>query len=181
MRGSDPDAAVLYLARALYAGEDINFLARRIVICASEDVGMANPNALLVAVAAAEGVRMIGMPEARILLSHAAITVATSPKSNASYNAINQALSDTENKNTGAVPMYLRNAPVKGMEDLGYGIGYLYAHDFDGHVSPLEYLPEEMRGTRYYIPTRNGYEAKAADYLEWVRKIKEQNAQKRKS
>lgn len=181
MRGSDPDAAVLYLARALEAGEDIMFLARRIMICASEDVGMANPNALVVAVAAAEGAKMVGMPEARILLSQAAITVATSPKSNASYNAINQAISDTQSKNTGAVPMYLRNAPAKGMESLGYGVGYLYAHDFDGHVSPLEYLPEEMRGTRYYIPTGNGYEAKTADYLAWVKKIKAQNAEKRHS
>ena len=174
MRGSDPDAAVLYLAKALYAGEDINFLARRIVICASEDVGTANPNALLVAVAAAQAVRMIGMPEARILLSQAAITVAASPKSNASYLAINSALSDVENKNTGTVPLYLRNAPVEGMEKLGYGTGYLYAHDFKGHVSPLEYMPEAMQGVKYYQPTENGYDGKIADYLKWVAKIKEE-------
>ena len=174
MRGSDPDAAVLYLAKALYAGEDINFLARRIVICASEDVGTANPNALLVAVAAAEAVRMIGMPEARILLSQAAITVATSPKSNASYLAINNALSDVENKNTGTVPMYLRNAPAKGMEELGYGAGYMYAHDYKGHVSPIEYMPEAMKGVKYYQPTENGYDGKIADYLNWVEKMKQE-------
>ena len=174
MRGSDPDAAVLYLARALYAGEDINFLARRIVICASEDVGTANPNALLVAVAAAEAVKMIGMPEARILLSQAAITVATSPKSNASYLAIDAALSDVESKNTGTVPMYLRNAPAQGMKDLGYSIGYMYAHDYKGHVSPLEYMPEAMRGVTYYKPTENGLDPKLADYLSWVRKMKDE-------
>ena len=174
MRGSDPDAAVLYLAKALYAGEDINFLARRIVICASEDVGTANPTALLVAVAAAEAVRMIGMPEARILLSQAAITVATSPKSNASYLAINNALSDVENKNTGTVPMYLRNAPAKGMEELGYGACYMYAHDYKGHVSPIEYMPEAMKGVKYYRPTENGYDGKIADYLKWVEKMKQE-------
>ncbi len=178
MRGSDPDAAVFYLARALYAGEDINFLARRIIICASEDVGTANPNALLVAVAAAEACKMIGMPEARILLSQAAITVATSPKSNSSYMAINSALSDVENKNTGSVPMYLRNAPAKGMEELGYGIGYMYAHDYKGHVSPLEYLPEEMKGTKYYVPGENGYDGKIADYMKWVEQIKKEQGYK---
>ena len=178
MRGSDPDAAVFYLARALYAGEDINFLARRIIICASEDVGTANPNALVVAVAAAEACKMIGMPEARILLSQAAITVATSPKSNSSYMAINSALSDVENKNTGSVPMYLRNAPAKGMEELGYGVGYMYAHDYKGHVSPLEYLPEEMKGTKYYVPSENGYDGKIADYMKWVEKIKKEQGYK---
>ncbi|MBE7056591.1 MAG: replication-associated recombination protein A [Ruminococcaceae bacterium] len=178
MRGSDPDAAVFYLARALYAGEDINFLARRIIICASEDVGTANPNALAVAVAAAEACKMIGMPEARILLSQAAITVATSPKSNSSYMAINSALSDVENKNTGSVPMYLRNAPAKGMEELGYGVGYMYAHDYKGHVSPLEYLPEEMKGTKYYVPSENGYDGKIADYMKWVEKIKKEQGYK---
>lgn len=167
MRGSDPDAAVLYLARALYAGEDPEFLARRIMICASEDVGMANPNALVVATAAAEAVRMIGMPEARILLAHAAVMVATSPKSNASYKAISQALHDVEHKNTGEVPMQLRNAVTKGMGSLGYGVGYKYAHDYPGNiVYDMEYLPEEMRGTVYYSPTANGYEAKIKEWLE---------------
>ena len=167
MRGSDPDAAIFYLARALYAGEDPEFLARRIIICASEDVGMANPNALTVAVAAAQAVKMIGMPEARIILGQAAVMVATSPKSNSSYKAIDGALHDVETKNIGEVPMYLRNAAVKGMESLGYGVGYIYPHDFPGNlVDGVEYLPEEMRGTYYYHPSGNGYEAKIREWLE---------------
>mgnify|MGYP000865323637 FL=1 len=166
MRGSDPDAAVFYLARALYAGEDPEFLARRIIICASEDVGMANPNALQVAVAAAEAVRRIGMPEARIILSQAAIMVATSPKSNSCYMAIEKALEDVESKRTGSVPMHLRNAVTPGMKDLGYGKGYKYAHDYPGNIVKQEYLPEEMRGTVYYNPTANGYEAKIKEWLE---------------
>ena len=175
MRGSDPDAAVFYLARALYAGEDPNFLARRITICASEDVGTANPNAILVAQAVQEAVRMIGMPEARILLSQAAITVATSPKSNASYLAIDGALNDVKNKNTGEIPMYLRNAATDGMEKLGYHVGYKYAHDYDGHVADLEFLPEELRGTRYYVPCGNGYEKTIMDYMKFVENMKEKN------
>ena len=178
MRGSDPDAVALYLAKALYAGEDINFLARRIVICASEDVGLANPQALVVATAAAEACKMIGMPEARIILSEAATYVASSPKSNASYMAIEQALSDVENKDTGTVPFYLRNAPVKGMEELGYHEGYMYAHDYKGHVSPLEYMPEKMKGVKYYEPTGNGQEKNIRDYLEWVKKLKEEQGYK---
>lgn len=130
MRGSDPDATVFYLARALNGGEDPMFLARRIVICASEDVGMANPQALVVANSAMQAVHMIGMPEARILLSEAAIYVANSKKSNASYMAINKALEDVQNKDTGEIPMHIRNAPVEGMKNLGYKQGYLYPHDF---------------------------------------------------
>ncbi len=164
MRGSDPDAAVFYLARALHGGEDIEFLARRILICASEDVGTANPNALLVAMAAYQGVMSVGMPEARILLSEAAIIVATSPKSNASYLAINKALYDVENKRTGEVPMHLRNAPVKGMESLGYGKDYKYAHDYAGNVVDQQYLPDEIAGTVYYQPGINGYEKKIKDW-----------------
>lgn len=175
MRGSDPDAAVFYLARALYAGEDINFLARRIVICASEDVGLANPTALLVATAAAEAVRMIGMPEARIILSHAAITVATSPKSNAAYTAINKAMDDVSAKDTGEVPYYLRNPVAEGLKEIGYGEGYKYAHDYEGNVADLEFLPEIMRGTKYYEPTLNGYEKKVFDYLNWVEEMKKKN------
>ena len=166
MRGSNPDAAVFYLARALYAGEDVEFLARRIIICASEDVGLANPTALQVAVAAAQAVKMIGMPEARILLSHAAVTVACSPKSNAAYVAIGSALNDVESKNTGSVPMHLRNAAAKGMEQLGYGQGYKYAHDYKNNLVKQEYFPEEMSGTIYYNPTSNGYEAKIKEWLE---------------
>jgi putative ATPase len=166
MRGSDPDAAVFYLARAIYAGETPEFLARRIIICASEDVGMANPSALQIAVAAAEAVRMIGMPEARIILAHAAVAVATSPKSNACYAAIESALKDVETKRTGEVPMHLRNAVVKGMEDFGYGKGYKYAHDYPGNIVRQEFLPEEMKGTVYYKPTSNGYEARVKEWLE---------------
>lgn len=169
MRGSDPDAAVFYLARALYAGEDPEFLARRIIICASEDVGMANPSALQVAVAAAEGIHMIGMPEARLLLAHAAVMVATSPKSNSCYKALGKALFDVETKRTGEVPMHLRNAPVKGMKDQGYGKGYKYAHDYPGNIVKQEYLPEEMAGTIYYEPTANGYEARIRQWLERLR------------
>ncbi len=150
MRGSDPDAAVFYLARALNGGEDPMFLARRIVICASEDVGMANPNALVVANSAMQAVHMIGMPEARILLSEAAIYVAISPKSNASYMAINKALEDVKNKDTGEVPMHIRNAPIEQMKNLGYHEGYLYPHDFPGHYVEQQYLPDKMIGTKYY-------------------------------
>jgi putative ATPase len=169
MRGSSPDAAVFYLARALYAGEDPEFLARRIIICASEDVGMANPTALQVAVAAAEGIHMIGMPEGRLLLAHAAVMVATSPKSNSAYKALGKALNDVETKRTGEVPLHLRNAPVKGMGDQGYGKGYKYAHDYPGNIVRQEYFPEEMAGTIYYEPTANGYEAKIKDWLERFR------------
>ncbi|MBO4261869.1 MAG: replication-associated recombination protein A [Clostridia bacterium] len=175
MRGSDPDAAVFYLARALYAGEDINFLARRITICASEDVGMANPNAILVATAVQEAVRMIGMPEARILLSQAVVTVATSPKSNASYMAINSALEDVKNKDTGDVPFYLRNAAADGMEELGYHVGYKYAHDYEGHVADLEFLPEAIRGTKYFNPDGNGYEKTIIEYMKFVEMMKQKN------
>ena len=169
MRGSNPDAAVFYLARALYAGEDPEFLARRIIICASEDVGMANPTALQVAVAAAEGIHMIGMPEGRLLLAHAAVMVATSPKSNSCYKALGAALNDVETKRTGEAPMHLRNAPIKGMGDQGYGKGYKYAHDYPGNIVKQEYLPEGMEGTIYYEPTANGYESRIKDWLERFR------------
>ena len=155
MRGSDPDAAVFYLARALNGGEDPMFLARRIVICASEDVGMANPNALVVANAAMQAVHMVGMPEARILLSEAAIYVATSKKSNASYLAIDKALNDVKTKYTGEIPMHIRNAPIEQMKNLGYHEGYLYPHDFPGHYVEQQYLPDEMLGTKYYIKDEN--------------------------
>ena len=151
MRGSDPDASVFYLARALNGGEDPMFLARRIVICASEDVGMANPNALVVANSAMQAIHMIGMPEARILLSEAAIYVATSPKSNASYLAIDKALEDVKNKDTGEIPMHIRNAPVENMKALGYHEGYKYPHDYPGHIVEQQYLPDKMLGTKYYI------------------------------
>ena len=155
MRGSDPDAVVFYLARALNGGEDPMFLARRIVICASEDVGLANPQALVVANSAMQAVHMVGMPEARIILSEAAIYVALSKKSNASYLAINKALEDVKNKETGEVPMHLRNAPIEDMKNLGYSNGYLYPHDFPGHYVEQQYLPDEMIGTKYFIKDEN--------------------------
>ena len=152
MRGSDPDAVLFYLARALYAGEDPMFLARRICICASEDVGMANSNALVVANAAMQAIHQIGMPEARILLAHAATYVARSPKSNAAYLGIDKALQDVENKDTGTIPMHIRNAPAEGMSELGYGVGYKYPHDFPNHQVEQQYLPDQMLGTVYYQP-----------------------------
>lgn len=155
MRGSDPDAAIFYLARALNGGEDPMFLARRIVICASEDVGMANPNALVVANSAMQAVHMVGMPEARILLAEAAVYVATSKKSNASYLAIDKALNDVKTKDTGEVPMHIRNAPIKQMENFGYHQGYLYPHDFPGHWVEQQYLPDEVLGVKYYEKDEN--------------------------
>ena len=155
MRGSDPDATLFYLARAINAGEDPVFLARRIVISAAEDVGMANPNALVVATSAMQAVTMVGMPEARIILAEAAIYVATSKKSNASYNAINSALSDVESKDTGTIPMHIRNAPIEDMRKLGYNEGYLYPHDFPGHWVEQQYLPDKMVGTKYYVKDEN--------------------------
>ena len=151
MRGSDPDATVFYLARALNGGEDPVFLARRIVIAAAEDVGMANPHALVVATSAMQAVTMVGMPEARIILSEAAVYLATSKKSNASYLAINRALEDVSSKDTGEIPMHIRNAPAEGMEHFGYGDGYKYPHDYPGHVVEQQYLPDKMLGTKYYI------------------------------
>ncbi len=171
MRGSDPDAAILYLARALAGGEDIEFLARRILICAAEDVGLANPNALLVASAAYQAAASVGMPEARIPLAEACIIVASSPKSNAAYLAIDKALSDVRSGDTGSVPMHLRNAPAKGMEDLGYAVGYKYAHDYPGHVVKQQYMPDAVLGKKYYEPTDIGYEKRIAEYLDYVERI----------
>ena len=151
MRGSDPDAAIFYLARAIAGGEDPVFLARRIVIAAAEDVGMANPNALVVATSAMQAVNMVGMPEARIILAEAAVYVATSKKSNASYLAINKAIEDVNNIDTGEIPMHIRNAPASGMSQFGYGNGYKYPHDYPGHVVKQQYLPDKMLGTKYYI------------------------------
>ena len=150
MRGSDPDATIFYLARALQGGEDPVFLARRIVIAAAEDVGMANPNALVVATSAMQAVNMIGMPESRIILSEAATYVATSPKSNATYLGINKAIEDVNTKDTGEIPMHIRNAPADGMQNLGYGVGYKYPHDYPGHFVEQQYLPDKMLGTKYY-------------------------------
>ena len=155
MRGSDPDAVLFYLARALQGGEDPMFLARRIVICASEDVGLANPNALVVANSAMQAVHMVGMPEARIILAEAAVYVANSKKSNATYLGIDKALEDVSSKDTGTIPMHIRNAPAEGMKNLGYSIGYKYPHDFPGHVVEQQYLPDKMLGTKYFVPDEN--------------------------
>ena len=155
MRGSDADATIFYLARAINGGEDPMFLARRIAISAAEDVGMANPNALVIANSAMQAVHMVGMPEARIILAEAATYIATSPKSNASYNAINQALEDVKNKDTGEIPMHIRNAPAEGMKQLGYHEGYKYPNDYPGHYVEQQYLPDKMLGTKYYIKDEN--------------------------
>ncbi len=155
MRGSDPDAAIFYLARAINGGEDPVFIARRIVIAAAEDVGLANPNALVVATSAMQAVTMVGMPEARIILSEAATYVASSPKSNATYLGINKALEDVENKDTGTIPMHIRNAPAEGMAKEGYHVGYKYPHDYPGHYVEQQYLPDKMLGTKYYIKDEN--------------------------
>ncbi len=151
MRGSDPDASIFYLARALNGGEDPVFLARRIVIAAAEDVGMANPNALVIATSAMQAVTMVGMPEARIILAEAAVYLATSKKSNASYLAINKAIEDVSTKDTGEIPMHIRNAPAEGMQQFGYGNEYKYPHDYPGHFIEQQYLPDKMLGTKYYI------------------------------
>ena len=151
MRGSDPDATLFYLARAINAGEDPVFIARRMVISAAEDVGMANPNALVVATSAMQAVTMIGMPESRIILADAAVYVATSPKSNAAYLGIDKALEDVATKDTGTIPMHIRNAPAEGMKSEGYGVGYKYPHDYPMYQVKQQYLPDKMLGTKYYI------------------------------
>ena len=145
MRGSDPDATLLYLARALNGGEDPVFLARRIVICASEDVGLADPQALVIATSAMQAVNMIGMPEARIILAEAAVYVANCKKSNATYLGINKALEDVANSDTGEIPMHIRNAPIEKMRELGYNEGYLYPHDYPGHWVEQQYLPDNIK------------------------------------
>lgn len=158
MRGSDADAAIHYLARMIVAGEDVKFIARRIVICAAEDVGNADPQALVVAMAAAQAVQFIGMPEARIILGEAVIYIATAPKSNASYVAIDQAIRDVKEQNCGVVPLHLRDAHYKGAKGLGHGIDYLYPHNYPGSYVEQQYLPDALVGTVYYRPTDNGKE-----------------------
>jgi len=155
VRGSDPNAAVYYMARMLKGGEDPLFIARRLCILASEDIGLANPNAMLLANATFQICHQIGMPEARIPLSECAIYLASSPKSNSAYLAINEALAEAEKTDTAAVPLYLRNAPTKLMEDLGYADGYKYAHDFPGHFADLEFMPEALKGKVFYHPQEN--------------------------
>ncbi len=151
MRGSDSDATIFYLARAIDGGEDPVFLARRIVIAAAEDVGLANPNALVVATSAMQAVANVGMPEARIILAEAALYVALSKKSNCAYLAIDKALADVSSKDTGEIPMHIRNAPVSGMSEFGYGVGYKYPHDYPNHRVEQQYLPDKMKDTKYFI------------------------------
>ena len=170
MRGSDPDAAVYYLAKMLSAGEDIKFIARRIMICASEDVGNADPQALQVAVSAALAVERLGMPEARIPLSQAAIYVACAPKSNASYMAVDSAMSNV-NKVKTTVPVHLRDAHYGGAEKLGHGIDYKYAHNYPNHYVKQQYMPDEILGEKFYEPDGNGYEKVINEYLEKIRSI----------
>ena len=165
MRGSDPDAALYYLAKMIYAGEDPKFIARRIVICASEDVGNADPHALQVAVSAAEAVNFIGMPESRIILAQAVTYISCAPKSNASYLGIDKALHDVRTKKIKSVPNHLKDSHYKGAEELGRGIGYKYAHDYEGHYVKQQYLPDELIGTVYYEPTENGIEKRIKESL----------------
>ena len=175
MRGSDPQAAVYYLARMIYAGEDIKFIARRIMICASEDVGMADPNAIVVAAAACEIVERVGLPEARIPLAEAAIYVATAPKSNASYLAIDRALEYVRTHETGEVPVYLKDAHYKGAKELGRGLTYKYAHDFPHHYVQQQYLPDEAKDEVFFTPGENGYEQKIRKYLDFLNDLKEES------
>ena len=168
MRGSDPDAAVYYLAKMLYAGEDIKFIARRIMICASEDVGNADPQALTVAVSAAQAVERVGMPEAQIILSQAVLYVATAPKSNSAVNAISAAMENVRNYKT-TVPAYLRDGHYQGAKKLGRGIGYQYAHDYPNHYVRQQYLPDEILGTRFYEPGDNGKEKEIKAWMDFIK------------
>ena len=168
MRGSDPDAAVYYLAKMLYAGEDIKFIARRIMICAAEDVGNADPMALTVAVSASQAIERIGMPEAQIILSQAAIYVATAPKSNSAVNAIFEAMDSVKKMKT-TVPSYLQDAHYGGAANMGRGIGYKYAHDYPNHYVEQQYLPDEIKDEKFYHPSDNGHEK---DIKEWMNFLK---------
>ena len=168
MRGSDPDAAVYYLARMLYAGEDIKFIARRIIICASEDVGNADPQALCVAVSAAQAVERIGMPEAQIILSQAVTYVACAPKSNAACNAVFAAMGAVRDQRAMPVPAHLQDAHYRGAKDLGHGTGYKYAHDYPNHYVKQQYLPDGLAGQRFYEPTEMGYEKRIREHLEFL-------------
>ena len=170
MRGSDPDAAVHYLARMIASGEDPKFIARRIVICASEDVGNADPQALVVATQAMLAIERIGMPEGCIILSQAVTYVATAPKSNASYKAIKTALADIEACDTGTVPSHLRDAHYSSAKELDHGTGYLYAHDYPNHYVQQQYMPDALRDKVYYRPTQQGYESQIKGHMQEIKK-----------
>ena len=169
MRGSDPDAAVYYLARMLYAGEDVKFIARRIMICAAEDVSNADPQALVIAVSAAQAVERLGMPEGRIVLAQAAAYVASAPKSNSAIMAVDDAIKSVQNEKISGVPNHLKDAHYKSAGKLGHGNGYKYAHDYPNHYVRQQYLPDELVGRRFYVPSDNGYER---DINEHLKKIK---------
>lgn len=169
MRGSDPDAAVYYLARMLYAGEDIKFIARRIMICAAEDVGNADPQALTVAVSAAQAVERIGMPEAQIILSQAVLYVATAPKSNSACNAVFEAMDAVKNQRSMPVPAHLQDSHYGGSAKLEHGIGYKYAHNYPNHYVKQQYLPDGMEGQVFYHPSENGYESKIGEHMRFLR------------
>ncbi|MBQ7943668.1 MAG: replication-associated recombination protein A [Lachnospiraceae bacterium] len=169
MRGSDPDAAVYYLAKMLYAGEQVTFIARRIMICAAEDVGNADPMALTVAVSASQAVERVGMPEAQIILSQAAIYVACAPKSNAACNAIFSATAEVQHSGNLPVPTHLQDAHYKGAAKLGHGTGYKYAHDYPNHYVEQQYLPYELKGKTFYEPSWNGYEAKIREHMKRIK------------
>ena len=169
MRGSDPDAAVYYLARMLYAGEDIKFIARRIMICAAEDVGLADPNALTVAVSAAQAVERIGMPESQIILAEAVNYVACAPKSNASYMAVNRAMQVVKDTKTPPIPTHLQDSHYKSAGKLGHGIGYQYAHDYPDHYVKQQYLPDGLTDQKFYEPTEIGYEKDIRAYFKWIK------------
>ena len=169
MRGSDPDAAVYYLARMLYAGEDVKFIARRIMICAAEDVGNADPQALTVAVSAAQAVERIGMPEAQIILSQAVLYVATAPKSNSACNAVFEAMDAVKNQRSMPVPAHLQDSHYGGSAKLGHGIGYKYAHNYPNHYVKQQYLPDGMEEQVFYHPSENGYESKIGEHMRFLR------------
>ncbi len=172
MRGSDPDAAVYYLARMLAAGEEVAFIARRIMICAAEDVSNADPNALVVAVSAAQAVERLGMPEARIVLAQAAAYVACAPKSNSAICAIDKAMELVQSRRTDPIPPYLQDAHYKGAHKLGHGLGYQYSHSYKNHYSGQPYLPEALQGTTFYECSEQGYEAVQG---QWLKKLREEN------
>ena len=165
VRGSDPNAAVYWLARMLDAGEDPLFIARRIIVLSSEDIGMANPQALPISIAAQQAVSFLGMPEGRIPLAEATVYLATSPKSNSAYSAIDKALNDVREEISEPVPYHLRNAETSLMKEIGYGKGYKYSHNYENHFAPMNNLPSNLQNRRYYIPTKQGYELTALDQL----------------
>jgi putative ATPase len=178
MRGSDPDAVAYYLSKMMYAGESVTFIARRIMICASEDVGNADPQALVVATAAAQAVERVGYPESQLILMQAAIYVACAPKSNACTVALEESMKEVEEKGNLAIPTHLQDAHYKGAAKLGHGVGYKYAHDYKNHYVEQQYLPYELSGKEFYKPTGNGYEVKIAEHLKKIKREAKEGGEK---